>query len=101
MNRKSLGNEHREVAVTLNNLAIALGKQNKFEEAEATLHEAIDLSKKLFGNDHTLIAQSLTTLTVVLRRQDKLKEAEAVGREAVIHAQTNARGDLAFGVGLA
>jgi len=78
-----LGNEHLEVAVTLNNLALVLAEQDKFDQAEPLLRESLEMNKKLFGNENPLGANTLTSLAKLLDREGKLQEADTVGREAV------------------
>jgi hypothetical protein len=45
----SLGDFHIDVANTCNNIGIALGKLDRFEEAVSTLHRALDIRTGHYG----------------------------------------------------
>ena len=78
--RKSLfGNENKEVAASLHNLANTL----PFVESEVMNREALALRRKLLGNEHEDVAESLVSLTLNQRMQNKFVEGEIFGREAV------------------
>jgi len=81
--RKLFGNEHREVAASLNNLAIDLQDQGKLAEAETMQREALAMQRKLLGNEHRDVAGSLNNLAIDLEHQGKLAEAETMQREAL------------------
>jgi serine/threonine protein kinase/Tfp pilus assembly protein PilF len=75
------GEEHPDVAESLNDLAGAIWRQDKLPEAENVYRESLALRRKLFGNQHDQVAQTLHNLAWVLIRQGKYTEAEAVSRE--------------------
>ncbi len=50
------GDEHLDVASSMNNLARALSDQGKYEEAEKMHREELVLSRKLLGDEHPGIA---------------------------------------------
>ena len=77
------GAKRRDVAVSLNDLALVLRDQGKFPEAEALQREALDLRRKLHGNEHAEVAESLNNLALVLRSESRLTEAEKLHREAL------------------
>jgi tetratricopeptide (TPR) repeat protein len=47
-----LGNEHPDVATSLNNLAGLYDKQRRYEEAEPLYQEALAMNKQLLGESH-------------------------------------------------
>jgi hypothetical protein len=81
--RKLLGNEHADVATSLNSLGYALREQRKWAEAESVTREALAMRRKLFGNEQQAVAESLSDLSFLLREQGKLPEAEATAREGL------------------
>src|SRR5262249_21979561 len=78
-----VGDEHKDVAVSLARLGYILQHEHKLEEAEATYQEASPMLRRLFGNDHAYVAETLTGLANVLEEQGKLLEAEPLLREAL------------------
>ena len=70
----------RDVAVSLNDLALVLRDQGKFPEAEALQREALELRRKLYGNEHAEVAESMNNLALVLRSESRLAEAEKLHR---------------------
>ncbi len=85
MQRKLLGNEHPDVAASLENLARVLSSQDRLEEAEAKYLEALTLERKLLGDEHATVTATLGNLALVLQREGKLDQAEVFFREAVSH----------------
>ncbi len=78
------GAKRRDVAVSLNDLALVLRDQGKFPEAEALQREALELRRKLYGDEHAEVAESLNNLALVLRSEGRLAEAERLHREALM-----------------
>jgi serine/threonine protein kinase/tetratricopeptide (TPR) repeat protein len=83
LGRKRLGHEHRDVAESLQKLAVAFWDQGKPAEAEALDREALAIQRKLFGNEHAAVAYTLQILSLTLIAQGKSVEAESVIREAL------------------
>jgi serine/threonine protein kinase/tetratricopeptide (TPR) repeat protein len=77
------GNEHPDVATSLNDLSMVLEHEGKLGEAEPMQREALAMRKKLLGKEHLEVANSLSNLGLVLRSEGKLPEAEAMEREAL------------------
>jgi tetratricopeptide (TPR) repeat protein len=73
--RKLLGNEHLQVAQTLEALARFLQDQGKLTEAEEMFREALAIRRKLFGNAHPDVVRSIQKLATVLQSQGQ-NEAE-------------------------
>jgi tetratricopeptide (TPR) repeat protein len=74
--RKRLGEEHPDVATSLNNLAGLYESQGKYEEAEPLFLSALAMSKRLLGEEHPNVAMSLNNLAGLYRSQGKYEEAE-------------------------
>jgi eukaryotic-like serine/threonine-protein kinase len=79
--RKSLGDEHLEVAEILGCLSVFLRDQGKLPEAVSTAREALAIRKKLRGNEHVDVGHALHVLAWNLNAQGKRAEAEALSRE--------------------
>jgi tetratricopeptide (TPR) repeat protein len=47
-----LGSDHPDVAMTLNNLAMLLKKQEKYEEAAAIYERALAIFERALGAEH-------------------------------------------------
>lgn len=83
MKRKLLGEDHPEVAITLNNLAGTLGGKGDFDEAIALYRQVIALDRVTFGPDHVYVAVDLNNLAWALREKGDYAAAETVYREAL------------------
>jgi eukaryotic-like serine/threonine-protein kinase len=84
MQRKSLGNEHADVAYyALNRLGDMLRERGKWVEAEEVIREALAMRRKLLGNEHPDTALMISALAKHLRSQSKLVEAESLARESL------------------
>jgi tetratricopeptide (TPR) repeat protein len=85
--RRRLGDNHPDVATSLNNLAALYNSQGRYKEAEPLYLEALDLLKRLLGDNHpyvaTYVAQSLNNLAVLYNAQGRYKEAEPLHLEAL------------------
>jgi tetratricopeptide (TPR) repeat protein len=57
--RKVFGENHPDMAESLNNLAEVLREQDKYEEAEPLYRKSPDISRKVFGEDHPRVAISV------------------------------------------
>ena len=73
MRRRLLGNEHADVAKSLNNLAIVLYEKGDFAEAEALHREALAMRRRLLGNEHPDVATSLNNLANMLHSKGDLR----------------------------
>ncbi len=81
--RTRLGDNHPDVAASLNNLALLYYSQGRYPEAEPLLLEALDLSKQLLGDNHPDVATSLNNLAGLYDSQGRYREAEPLYLEAL------------------
>ena len=83
MGRKLLGNEHPDVATSLNNLAQLYQSQGRYEEAEPYLVQALEMSCRLLGSEHPAVAKSLNNLAALYESQGRYEEAEPLYVQAL------------------
>ena len=83
LRRKSLGEEHLDVARSLTSLGQVLYRQRRMAEAQAMHREALTMRVKLLGSEHLEVAASLGWVANMLRIQGALPEAEAMHRQAL------------------
>jgi serine/threonine protein kinase/tetratricopeptide (TPR) repeat protein len=81
--KRKFGNEHPDVAHSLNEVALVLEYQNKLPEAETMHREALAMRRKLLGNEHPDVAESMNNLASVFHGRGKLAEAETMHREVL------------------
>jgi len=73
----------RELAQSLNDLGVALGKRAELDAARTTLEEALAMRRKVLGEGHPEAAVTHSELGRVLFDQGRLGEAEAHYRAAL------------------
>jgi serine/threonine protein kinase/tetratricopeptide (TPR) repeat protein len=83
LRRKLYGNEHEEVATSLNELGLVLRRDGKPAEAEKCHREALAIQKKLHGEEHMILVESLNDLALALMEQDKFSDAETLFGQAL------------------
>jgi tetratricopeptide (TPR) repeat protein len=71
------------LATLLTNLARVLQSQQRTQEAEDALHNALRIDEKCFGSEHPNIAIRLSNLGVFFRENGRLTEAEKMDRLAL------------------
>jgi tetratricopeptide (TPR) repeat protein len=59
---KQLGENHPNVATSLNNLAGLYKSQGKYNEAESLYRRSLSIWEKQLGENHPLVATSLNNL---------------------------------------
>jgi tetratricopeptide (TPR) repeat protein len=79
-----LGENHPDVANSLNNLAELYRSQGRYEEAEPLYLQALELGQRLLGENHPDVATSLNNLALLYNTQGKYVKAEALSRQALI-----------------
>ncbi len=83
LQQQHLGDEHPEVASTLNNLGVVLTNLDRPADAVERYEESLRLHEKLEGEEHPNVALALHNLAVALKRMGKSVEARAAFERAV------------------
>ncbi|MEA5499578.1 FxSxx-COOH system tetratricopeptide repeat protein [Limnoraphis robusta] len=78
-----LGQQHPDVATSLNNLANLYYSQGKYEEAEPLYQQALEMYRQLLGQQHPYVATSLKNLASLYKSQGKYEEAEPLYQQAL------------------
>ena len=78
-----LGNDHPDVATSLNNLAGFYYSQGRYSEAQPLYVQALELKKRLLGDNHPDVAASLNNLAAVYDAQGCESEAEPLYMQAL------------------
>lgn len=82
--RRSIhGDEHEEVAAAMDQLGVALTRQNRLDEADSILRGALAQHRRLHGDDHEATGTSLDHLGELLEIRDDFAGAEAAMHEAL------------------
>jgi tetratricopeptide (TPR) repeat protein len=81
--RGRLGEEHPDVAISLNNLAVLYYLQGRYTEAEPLYLQALELRKRLLGTEHPNVATSLNNLALLYQSQGRYAEAEPLLQQAL------------------
>ncbi len=83
LNRSFFGEEHPDVATSLNNLAVLYKNQGRYEEAEPLYLAGLKMSQKLHGEEHPDVAMSLSNLAELYRSQGRYEEGEPLCKAAL------------------
>ncbi|MCC5661100.1 tetratricopeptide repeat protein [Nostoc sp. XA010] len=81
--KERLGEEHPDVAQSLNNLAYLYNSQGRYREAEPLHQQALALRRKLLGEEHPDVAVSLNNLAHLYYSQGRYSEAEPLYIQAL------------------
>ncbi|MBU0637758.1 MAG: serine/threonine-protein kinase [Planctomycetes bacterium] len=81
--RLTLGDEHPDVAASLNNMAEVLLQQSAYADAEDLAREALSLRRRLYGDRHLAVAETLTLLGRICNERGGTAEAERLYGEAL------------------
>ncbi|MBD2648933.1 tetratricopeptide repeat protein, partial [Nostoc foliaceum] len=81
--RKRFGDEHPDVATSLNNLAFLYDSQGRYSDAEPLYIEALAMIKRLLGDEHPDVATSLNNLAFLYDSQGRYSDAEPLYIEAL------------------
>ncbi|MEH2465747.1 tetratricopeptide repeat protein [Nostoc sp.] len=83
VSKKRLGEEHPDIALSLNNLALLYYSQGKYNEAEPLYLQALELSQRLLGEEHPDVALSFNNLAALYVSQARYSEAEPLLKQAL------------------
>ncbi|NEO89987.1 MAG: tetratricopeptide repeat protein [Moorea sp. SIO3G5] len=78
-----LGEEHPDVATSLNTLAELYLFQGRYQEAEPLYRQALDLRKRLLGEEHPDVATTLKHLATLYSIQGRYQEVEHLLQQAL------------------
>ncbi|MBD2447987.1 tetratricopeptide repeat protein [Nostoc sp. FACHB-152] len=81
--KNRLGEEHPDVATSLNNLAALYDSQGRYAEAELLYLQALAMRKRLLGEEHPNVATSLNNLAALYGSQGRYAEAEPLYLQAL------------------
>jgi CHAT domain-containing protein len=73
---KVLGQEHPDVATSLNNLALLYSEMGNYSQAEPLYQRSLAIREKVFGQEHPDVAISLNTLALLYQAQGNYSQAE-------------------------
>lgn len=83
IHEKSLGREHPDIGIRLNDLANLLRHTGRHSEAERLYRESLAISEKAHGHEDPKVAVTLNNLANLLRQTGRYAEAEPLLREAL------------------
>lgn len=83
LRREYLGEEHPDVARSLNHLGVLMRGRGLYAEAEAFHREALDLQTRVLGNDHLDVAETLSHLALLAPYLGHDKRAEELYARAL------------------
>ncbi|NES21187.1 MAG: CHAT domain-containing protein [Symploca sp. SIO3E6] len=81
--QRILGQEHPDVATSLNNLAALYESQGRYEEAEPLYRQALEMRRRILEPEHPDVATSLNNLAALYESQGRYEEAEPLYRQAL------------------
>ena len=83
LRRNLLGDEHEDIAASLDQAASLYYYQGRYGEAEPLLQDALAIRKRLLGDEHPDVAQSLNNLALLYKNQGRYGEAEPLYQDAL------------------
>jgi tetratricopeptide (TPR) repeat protein len=83
LTRRLLGEEHPDVAQSLNNLASLYYSQGRYAQAEQLIQQALELTRHLLGEEHPDVATSLNNLALLYYSQGRYAQAEPLFQQAL------------------
>ncbi|MEM6427759.1 MAG: tetratricopeptide repeat protein [Deinococcota bacterium] len=83
IDKTTIGENHPNYAIRLNNLALVLQATGQYKEAERLFRQAIEIDKTTIGENHPEYAIYLDNLANVLEATGQYDEAERLFRQAI------------------
>jgi len=80
---RALGRDHPDVARSLDNLAIAHGKQGRYVDAQALIERALAICERALGPDHPDVARRLNNIANIYYEQGRYAEAQPLHERAL------------------
>ena len=82
--KRILGPEDPEIATSINNLAMLIESQGKYEEAKQLFNESLAIRKGVLGPEHPDLANSYNNMAGLLESQGKYQEAKLFYNKALV-----------------
>jgi tetratricopeptide (TPR) repeat protein len=79
----TVGPDHPNIALHLNDLAALLYETGRLKEAEPLMRKALTLDQRALGADHPAVAKDLNNLGLLLKATSRYEEAEPLLRRAL------------------
>lgn len=77
------GQEHPDVATSIDLIASIYKIQGRYSEAEELYHQVLQMQQHLFGPTHLEVANTLNNLAMLYDEQKRLKEAESLFNQSL------------------
>jgi len=81
--RRTLGNDHVQTLVSMNNYANLLDDTGRREDAEALYREALEAQRRTLGDLHPDTLTSMSNVAILDKETGRLEEAEALYRDCL------------------
>ncbi len=91
--RQLWGEEHPNIATSLNNLAYLYESQGRYTEALPLFEQALEMRQRLFAGDHPDVASSLNNLAGLYKSQGRYAEAQRLSEQVLEMRQRLFAGD--------
>jgi len=86
---KTLGNDHPDIATSLNNMALIHYSKGRLEQAEPLYRRALMIDERVLGYDHPGVATDLNNLALLYKKQGNLEAAEPLLKRALSIKERN------------
>ena len=83
LQEKTLGEDHAELATSLNSLALVHYVQGDFAAAEPLYQRALKIDENTFGAEHPSVATDLNNLGLLYKKQENLEAAEPMFKRSL------------------
>jgi tetratricopeptide (TPR) repeat protein len=81
--QERFGDEHPNVATSLNNLAGLYGLQGRYSDAEPLYRDTLEMRQRLLGDEHPDVAASLNNLAGLYAAQEQFEKAVPLLEQAL------------------
>ncbi|NET67072.1 MAG: tetratricopeptide repeat protein [Moorea sp. SIO1G6] len=81
--KQLLGEEHPDIATSLNDLGLLYDAMGRYEQAEPLLNQALEMRRRLLGKEHPSVALSLNNLAELYYSMARYSEAEPLYTQAL------------------
>ena len=81
---KAFGNDHPDIASTLDSLALVYLFKKQFMEAEDCLNRSLSIRRKILTEEHPDIAASFNNFALLFNATDRYEDAEAYNKRALV-----------------